>query len=290
MLGRGICLLTAYVLVATPAGRAQAVQFFDSGGVQIHYVDHGKGEPVLLVHGFTGSYARHFESPGMMLSALTDAGYRVVAFDCRGHGQSGKPEDSKQYGLEMVRDVVRLLDHLHIDRAHVVGYSMGGQITNKLLVEYPQRLLTATLIGAGWEGEDLRELTTQLEEAAAAFDRRDAGFLVRALTPPGQPAPTDEQIAATNASLFSRNEPKVLGAVMRGMIRINEIPGDKLRANRVPTLALVGEQDRRIQDVKRLAGVMSNLEVVVLPGATHATSVGMSAKHLVSFLGRQVKK
>jgi pimeloyl-ACP methyl ester carboxylesterase len=154
----------------------------------------------------------------------------------------------------------------------------------------PDSLLTTTLIGAGWEGEDLRALTTRLEEAAAAFDRGDAGVLVRALTPPGQAAPTDEQIAAANASLFARNEPKVLGAVMRGMIQINEISSDELRANKVPTLALVGERDRRVPDVKRLAGVMSNLEVVVLPGATHATSVGMSTGNVVSFLGRHGSK
>jgi pimeloyl-ACP methyl ester carboxylesterase len=77
---------------------------------------------------------------------------------------------------------------------------------------------------------------------------------------------------------------------MRGMIQINEISSDELRANKVPTLALVGERDRRVPDVKRLAGVMSNLEVVVLPGATHATSVGMSTGNVVSFLGRHGSK
>ena len=60
------------------------------------------------------------------MEALGTAGYRVIALDCRGHGQSGKPQDPGQYGLEMVRDVVRLLDHLNVERAHVVGYAMGG--------------------------------------------------------------------------------------------------------------------------------------------------------------------
>ena len=180
------------------------------------------GEPVVLIHGFTGSYARHFDTTGLM-SRLASAGYRVIALDCRGHGQSGKPTDVTKYGLEMARDVVRLLDHLAIDRAHIVGYSMGGQIALKLLDTQSHRLMTATLIGAGWEGEDLTSLTSQLNEAAESLERRDAGFLLRALTPPGQGTPTDEQVAAANESLFARNDPKVLGAIMRGLIQLDQI-------------------------------------------------------------------
>lgn len=288
----GTVVLASLVLclaAETASSQAQRDQFFDSAGVRLHYVEYGSGQPVVLVHGFTGSYVRHFEATGLM-SALASAGYRVIAFDCRGHGQSGKPVSTTSYGLEMARDVVRLLDHLAIDRAHMVGYSMGGQIVGRLLVDQPSRLLSATLIGAGWEGEDLKELTSQLANAADALERRDAGFLVRALTPPGQVAPTDEQIAAANASLFARNEPKVLAAIMRGMVQLNQISANGLRANRVPTLALVAEHDRRVRDVERLAGVMPSLEVVVLPGATHATSVPPSAVHLIAFLGKHTAR
>ena len=288
----GTSLLSIVVLclaVDTLASSAQDDRFFDSAGVRIHYVDHGTGEPVVLIHGFTGSYARHFDTTGLM-SRLASAGYRVIALDCRGHGQSGKPTDVTKYGLEMARDVVRLLDHLAIDRAHIVGYSMGGQIALKLLDTQPHRLMTATLIGAGWEGEDLTSLTSQLNEAAESLERRDAGFLLRALTPPGQGTPTDEQVAAANESLFARNDPKVLGAIMRGLIQLDQISAEKLHANRIPTLALVGEQDRRVQEVKRLAGVMPGVEVVVIPSATHATSVAQSADHLIAFLGRHGRK
>src|SRR4029453_6515858 len=128
-----IITLFAFVLIAAPASPQQSgPASFDSNGVQIQYVDKGRGVPGVLLHGFTGSYARHWEAPGV-LDALKTAGYRVIAMDCRGHGQSGKPHDASQYGVEMVHDVVRLLDHLHIDRAHIVGYSMGGAIANQLL-------------------------------------------------------------------------------------------------------------------------------------------------------------
>ena len=129
----------------------------------------------------TGSAARHWEGPGV-IAALETAGYRAIAMDCRGHGQSGKPHDVNQYGLEMVRDVIRLLDHLHIDRAHVVGYSMGGIIANQLLVRYPDRLRTLTLLGAGWQGEDMTAITAQMNALADGFAKRDASWLVGAVT------------------------------------------------------------------------------------------------------------
>ncbi len=122
--------LVVFFLVADAGTPAQdGGVFFDSDGVRIHYADRGRGEPVVLIHGFTGSYARHWESPDV-IAALTQAGYRVIAMDCRGHRQSGKPTGASDYGLELVRDAGRLLDYLGIERAHVVGYSMGGVSSN----------------------------------------------------------------------------------------------------------------------------------------------------------------
>lgn len=280
-----ICLLITCVLVAPAANLAQQgeLQSFDSNGVQIHYLDRGRGEPVVLLHGLTGSYARHWEAPGV-IDALGTAGYRVIAMDCRGHGQSGKPYDPSQYGLEMVRDVVRLLDHLNVERAHVVGYSMGGAIANQLLIRYPGRLLTATLLGAGWEGENLEVLTSQMLELAEGFANRDASALIRGVTSSGQGGPTDDEVAALNASLFARNDPQALAAVARGLPPLFEISGDSLRATTVPVLAIIGEHDDNLEAVKRMAAVMPALEVVEIPGATHATSVRPSAEHLVAFL------
>jgi pimeloyl-ACP methyl ester carboxylesterase len=287
MTARIISLLTASLLIASPASLAQqsGAESFDSNGVQIHYVDKGRGESIVLLHGFTGSYARHWEAPGVM-KALETAGYRVIAMDCRGHGQSGKPLDSSQYGLEMVRDVVRLLDHLNIERAHIVGYSMGGAIANQLLVRYPVRLLTVTLLGAGWEGEDLKVLTSQMQALAEGFAKGDASPLIRAVTGSGTNGPSADEIAAMNASLFARNDPQVLAAVARGLLPLYEISADSLRAATLPVLAIIGEHDQNLEAVKRMAGVVRRLDVVEIPGATHATSVRPSAEHLVAFLDK----
>src|SRR5690242_5012425 len=108
-----VALITAAAGLAALAAQGTDSQFFDSNGVRIAYADKGAGDPVVLIHGFTGSYARHFQGPGV-IDALTAAGYRTIAVDCRGHGESDKPHDPNAYGLEMVADVVRLLDHLHI--------------------------------------------------------------------------------------------------------------------------------------------------------------------------------
>jgi len=263
MTARIISLLTACVLVVAPsASPAQqgTAESFDSNGVQIHYVDKGRGVPVVLLHGFTGSYARHWEAPGVM-EALETAGYRVIAMDCRGHGQSGKPLDSSQYGLEMVRDVVRLLDRLHIERAHIVGYSMGGAIANQLLVRYPGRLMTVTLLGAGWEGEDLEVVTSQMLALAEGFANKDASWLIRGVTSSGQNGPTDDEVAALNASLFARNDPQVLAAVARGLLPLYEISGDSLRATTLPVLAIIGEHDSGLEAVKRAVELLDQERV-----------------------------
>jgi pimeloyl-ACP methyl ester carboxylesterase len=284
---RIITLLIASVLIAAPASLAQQADgpSFDSNGVQIHYVDRGRGAPVVLLHGFTGSYARHWEAPGVM-AALEKAGYRVIAMDCRGHGQSGKPRDASQYGLEMVRDVIRLLDRLNIERAHLVGYSMGGAIANQLLVGYPGRLLTVTLLGAGWEGEDLDVLRSQMLALADGFANRDASVLIRGVRASGENGPSDAEVAALNASMFARNEPEVLAAAARGLLPLFEVSGDRLRATTLPVLAIIGEHDRGLAAVKRMAGIVRGMEVVEIPGASHATSVKPSAGHLVAFLNK----
>ena len=288
MKAKFIGLLIACVIALAPASLAQttAAQSFDSNGVQISYADRGRGVPVVLIHGFTGTYARHWEGPGVM-QALETAGYRVVAMDCRGHGQSGKPADPAKYGMEMVADVLRLLDHLKIERAHVVGYSMGGAIANQLLVRHPERLLTVTLLGAGWAGDDLTELTSMMNAMADGFARKDASVLVRLVNSSATAQPSEQEIAAMNAALFARNDPQALSAVARTLPALMKVPADQLRKTTLPVLALIGDQDlSNLQSVRRMKEIMPRLEVVELPGATHASSVRPSAEPLVAFLNK----
>src|SRR5688500_17798103 len=118
---------------------------FDSDGVRISFIERGTGEPVVLVHSYGGDLRSEWIATGV-LEPLAQS-YRVIAFDMRGHGESDKPHDPKAYGAETAWDIVRLLDHLGIDKAHIVGYSGGAHSVAQLLTLAPQRFITATLGG-----------------------------------------------------------------------------------------------------------------------------------------------
>ena len=125
---------------------------FDSAGVKIHYTVQGKGEPIILIHGLTSSGRMNWELPGT--AGLLAKQFQVITLDCRGHGQSDKPQAQGSYGTNMVEDVVRLMDHLHIQKARVAGYSMGGMIAMKLAVTHPDRVSRMVLGGMGWHKAD----------------------------------------------------------------------------------------------------------------------------------------
>src|SRR5215510_13900747 len=98
-------LLGTLLVLTGPARLSAQGKFFDSNGVRIHFTDDGTGEPVVLVHGNGGSL-QTWTANG--IAQNLQAEYRVIALDCRGSGQSGKPHDAKQYGREMSLDIVRL--------------------------------------------------------------------------------------------------------------------------------------------------------------------------------------
>lgn len=122
---------------------------FQSDGVEIAYLDEGQGQPILLVHGFASNVAMNWTATNW-LTTLTNAGKRVIALDNRGHGQSEKLYDTAQYGAPlMAEDCRRLLDHLDIERADIMGYSMGARICAFLALAHPTRVRSAIFAGLG---------------------------------------------------------------------------------------------------------------------------------------------
>jgi pimeloyl-ACP methyl ester carboxylesterase len=224
----------------------------------------------VLIHGFAASAQLNWGMPGI-IDALAK-NYHVIALDNRGHGKSGKPHEAEKYGINMVDDVVRLLDHLKIDEAHIVGYSMGGFITTKLITSHPERISSAVIGAAGWH-EDAEERLQLTDEIA---DSLEAGTgiapLMKALTPEGQPVPSDEQLKATSTMLMLMNDPKALAAAMRGMRNLN-VTRTELENNKVPALSIIGGIDPLKDGVDELALVMSNLKVEVIEGADHMTAI-----------------
>lgn len=255
-------------------------QFFDSNGVRIRYVSLGQGEPIILIHGWAAD-------AGMWASAIQDLArsYRVIALDCRGHGKSDKPTDPNQYGIEMVKDVVRLMDHLQIPKAHVVGYSMGGSITMKMLTTYPERLLTAASGGSqGFRpGEVDTPDTPLIKSLLSGMSLTEAQI---ANAPPNYPKPTPEQRKQMEEMNAGQN-PKALAAVRLGYSGLIA-DFDLLKRNVVPTLVIYGGNDNpsRFEELKR---VLANGEFKEIAGAGHmaASTSPEFVKDVRDFLARR---
>jgi pimeloyl-ACP methyl ester carboxylesterase len=144
-----VSLVAFHFLISNPLPADEsASQTFTVKGVKLHYIVEGKGEPVVLIHGLHSSAEINWKLTGVV--GLLAKDHQVIALDMPGHGQSDKPEKDEAYGVQMVEDVIALLDHLKIKKAHIVGYSMGGIVAVKLLATHPERTLSGTLGGMGW--------------------------------------------------------------------------------------------------------------------------------------------
>jgi pimeloyl-ACP methyl ester carboxylesterase len=167
---------------------------------------------------------------------------------------------------------VRLLDHLKIDKAHIVGYSMGGFITGNLVARHPDRVASAVIGAAGWH-EHPEARFALLEEIGASLEAGTGiAPLMIALTPPGQAPPTPAMLKASNQMIMLMNDPLALAAAIRGMRGLN-IERQRLVENKVPALAIIGSIDPLKDGVDELAAVMSHLELVVIDGADHMTAI-----------------
>ena len=227
---------------------------FDSNGVRIHYAVAGQGEPLLLIHGLAAnieSWSQTGPKKVNFVASLAKS-YRVIAVDCRGHGKSDKPHDLAGYGSEMVEDMVRLLDHLKIKKAHVVGYSMGAGITYDLMMTHPDRVLTATLGAGGPYFEPSRKPAVALMEQWAAQLEQGKG-----------------------QGLFALNDQKAMAAVVRSIVKsIQTTSPDetKMKANRIPVLVVYGSIDIGVEQRRKEYDLLASLlhgDKQVVEGGEH---------------------
>ena len=252
-------------LVGQETGSAE--RFFDSDGVRIRYLDLGEGEAVVLLHGFALSAEVNWSLTGL-LDSLPEK-YRMLALDQRGHGRSDKPHDPEDYGLAFVEDVIRLLDALAIEKAHVVGYSMGGTLALRLAADHPDRVRSVVIGGAGWAPPGT-PLPPGLQEWPANIERiaEEGGSLTDAMWLPGWPDPTPEIRA-----FLDSNDARALAAVLHSRPEWDDLRAASVRAIGVPVLAVIGEADFARPAVDALVGVKPDVEVAVLAGKDHATAL-----------------
>lgn len=229
---------------------------FDSNGVEIAYDDVGVGPPIVLVHGFASSRHGTWRDTGWY-DTLTDAGRRVIAFDCRGHGESATPHDPAAYGREtMAEDVVRLLDHLSIDATDLMGYSMGGGLALHLLQTAADRFNAVIPAGVG---ASTLETTSRGNEIAAALE---ADTLDDVETQRGR----EFRIFAENRD----NDLIALAAIQRARGRGTD-PATLAETDR-PVLVIAGDEDDLVGRPEPLAGAIPGAEVVAVPGADHLST------------------
>lgn len=234
------------------------MQSFLSDGVEIAYLDQGTGDPVLLIHGFASNSAVNWGDTGW-IRFLTGNGFRVIALDNRGHGQSQKLYELDQYGAPlMAEDARRLLDHLGISRADVMGYSMGARITAFLALAHPERVRSCIFGGLG---------------ANMVRGMAGTGPIAHALE-----AESIEQVTNPTARTFrafaeqTKSDLKALAACIRSA-------RDPLKAEDVarltcPVLVAVGSDDVVGGSAEGLAALIPGAEAFVIEGRDHMKAVG----------------
>lgn len=242
-------------------------RFFDADGVRIRYLDTGAGPAVVLVHGFTGDIERAWINTGILQDLARD--HRVLALDLRGHGRSDKPHDPRAY-QEIGLDVIRLMDHAGVKRAHIVGYSLGGIILAKLLTTHPERFSSAVLGAAAYR----RARSQSADEATEAAAREIEAGIYRALivstAPTDEPPPSEEAIRARSREIAASSDVLAHAALMRAR-RALLVSDAEIAAIGVPTLAVVGGADPARPRVEAMRKVWRGLRVQVVPAAAHPT-------------------
>ncbi|MGH9871273.1 MAG: alpha/beta fold hydrolase [Pyrinomonadaceae bacterium] len=274
-----VLVFTAFIIVG-PDGVVRAEEgYFKASGVTIRYISVGKGETIVLLHGFAANAEMWENNPIAKTKVFSELAkdFHVVAMDCRGHGKSDKPHDPKMYGKEMVKDVIRLLDHLKVKKAHIVGYSMGAEIAGNLLVTYPKRLLSVTMGGGTVLFEPSKESVAMTNLTAASLEEgKGIAPVIIAGVPPGIPKPSQEIADAISRAVIGNQDQKALAASIRGSLR-TEVTEAQLKANRVPALILYGSRDGGEVVQKRYNRIaqLLNAQVKVVEGGDHVGTYGM---------------
>jgi pimeloyl-ACP methyl ester carboxylesterase len=242
------------------------LEHFSSRGVAIAFIDvrppsHDPGEPILLIHGFASNHRVNWVEP-RWIETLAEAGRRVVAFDNRGHGASQKLYAPADYRAElMTADAANLLAHLKIERADVMGYSMGARIAAFLALAEPERVRALIFGGIG----DRLTRNAGLPEAIA-----------RAME-----APSLDSLSDPTQRMFrafaerTKSDLAALAACVRGSRR-SLAPTELARITQ-PALVAVGERDMVAGDPRKLAAMLPRGTAFDIPGRDHNLAVGDKA-------------
>lgn len=239
--------------------------YFDNEGVKIHYEIEGEGPDLFMIHGFAASMQGNWYDANWV-KELKDKNCLILV-DCRGHGQSDKPTDPSQYGRSKMReDIEKLQDHLSIEKANFMGYSMGAGIVMNLLLTRPERMNSAILGGIAIPPGDQQII-------------RDRSPVIDALR--AESADGIQNPIAKGFRLFAEStgaDLQALAAVMEGGMRETTDMSktkEQLKKVTIPVLTVVGSKDNLMPRDKT---VISTL----IPGACHFQIQGKDHLTVVS--------
>jgi pimeloyl-ACP methyl ester carboxylesterase len=275
-----LCVCSA--ALAGSGGRESG--FAEVNGGRLYYEAMGKGPAVVLVHG------------GLVDSRLWDAQmkplskhYRVVRYDIRGYGRSAAPA-GEYYPHE---DLRALLDHLKIDKATLVGLSLGGIIAADFALEHPARVERLVLVGSGLRGDK----QPRDERAAKAYlvgEREGAEKYFEAFKQSEMLAGLrDKPKARASMRTMMVENFKALAQLRKGLPQAPEPPtAERLAQIKAPTLVVIGSLDgKNLQNIAdTLATKIPGARKVVIPGASHHPPVETPKEFnrvLLDYLGKR---
>ncbi|MEY4966684.1 MAG: hypothetical protein RL274_2267 [Pseudomonadota bacterium] len=217
---------------------------------------------IVLVHGFGSSRSQNWKSTGWY-GGLTEAGFSILAMDCRGHGDSGKPHDEAAYGHDhMADDVLAVMDAAGVNEALLCGYSMGGFIGLRLLASHPERIRKLALAGVG---------ENYLQDRITAPAAR-AG-LADALLTPDKDSITDPKAKMFRAFADQSGKDRfALAACMRAMSP--RLPPATLAALQRPILVVCGALDDVAGRPEPLAQAFAKGKAIIIANRDHMSAVG----------------
>ncbi len=249
------------------------MESFVTDSVEIAYEVIGDGEPILLIHGFASNAYVNWRDTGWV-QTLENAGRRVVLIDNRGHGQSQKLYDTKDYGAPvMAADAVALLDHLGLSRVDVMGYSMGARITAFMAINHKTYVGRAIFAGLGI---NMVKGVGDPEQVAAALEAENI-----------------DDIANHGARMFryfaeqTKSDLKALAACMRSSRQ--KITPQQLAGIEAQVLVAVGTDDAIGGSASELSVLIPGARALDIPGRDHMKAVGdkVYKQGVVDFLGQE---
>ncbi|MCX8065622.1 MAG: alpha/beta hydrolase [Candidatus Hydrogenedentes bacterium] len=249
--------------------RTKVGQLTTTTEVPIYYEEKGEGEPVILLHGVMVNSDLNWKLPKVYQKLAKDN--RVIAVDLRGHGFSGKPRGLENYGIKLVEDIVDLMNELNIEKAHIVGYSLGGFIALKFATTYPERAYSVVIAGAGWEKSTPQNLERLKKITNALREYQDCTPLLELV---GMRNEGLQRIAIWIANVYYRktNDFQSIADLLDSVPEL-EVSEDSLKKCSLPVLIIAGTNDPLCDTADELATVLPNGKLIWIYNGTHMNTI-----------------